>query len=125
MARSVTHLLRVLETFQALGIDFISLSEAIDASTPAGKMTFTVLGAVAELERSLIIERVKAGLRNAQANGKKLDRPKRNLNEQRISALHAQGCGWKQIAKDLGFGVGTVLRHVRAGSKIQENVFGT
>ena len=69
-------------------------------------MTFTVLGAVAELERSLIIERVKTGLRNAQANGKKLDRPKRNLNEQRISALHAQGCGWKHIAKDLGFGVG-------------------
>jgi DNA invertase Pin-like site-specific DNA recombinase len=56
MARSVSHLLRVLETFGALGIHFVSLSEAIDTATPAGKMVFTVLGAVAELERSLIAE---------------------------------------------------------------------
>jgi DNA invertase Pin-like site-specific DNA recombinase len=125
MARSVTHLLRVLETFQALGIDFISLSEAIDTSTPAGKMTFTVLGAVAELERSLIIERVKAGLRNAQANGKKLGRPKRIFNEQRISALRAQGLGWKAIAADMGVGVGTVIRHSGEGSKTRQKVFGT
>jgi len=61
MARSVSHLLRVLETFNALGIHFVSLSEAIDTATPAGKLVFTVLGAVAELERSLIVERVKAG----------------------------------------------------------------
>jgi DNA invertase Pin-like site-specific DNA recombinase len=57
-ARSVSHLLRVLEQFQALGIDFVSLSENVDTSTPTGKMVFTVLGAVAELERSLIVERV-------------------------------------------------------------------
>ncbi len=53
-ARSVSHLLRALETFKALGIDFVSYSEQMDTSTPAGKMVFTVLGAVAELERSLI-----------------------------------------------------------------------
>jgi DNA invertase Pin-like site-specific DNA recombinase len=75
-ARSVSHLLRALETFQALGVDFISLSENVDTSTPTGKMVFTVLGAVAELERSLIVERVKAGLRNARAKGKKLGRPR-------------------------------------------------
>jgi DNA invertase Pin-like site-specific DNA recombinase len=66
-ARSVSHLLRALETFGSLGINFVSLSEAIDTATPAGKLVFTVLGAVAELERSLIVERVKAGLRNARA----------------------------------------------------------
>src|SRR6266705_6613105 len=60
-ARSVSHLLRALETFKALGIDFVSYSEQMDTSTPAGKMVFTVLGAVAELERSLIVERVRAG----------------------------------------------------------------
>jgi DNA invertase Pin-like site-specific DNA recombinase len=125
MARSVTHLLRVLETFQALGIDFISLSEAIDTSTPAGKMTFTVLGAVAELERTLIVERVRAGLRNAQAKGKKLGRPRRVLNAQRISALRAQGLGWKTIAADMGVGVGTVLRHAGEGSKSPQHLFGT
>jgi hypothetical protein len=63
-ARSVSHLLRALETFQALGIEFVSLSEHMDTSTPTGKMVFTVLGAVAELERSLIVERVRAGMRN-------------------------------------------------------------
>ena len=65
-ARSVSHLLKALDTFRALGIDFVSLSENLDTSTPAGRMVFTVLGAVAELERSLIIERVRAGIRNAK-----------------------------------------------------------
>ena len=73
-ARSVSHLLRALEEFRALGIEFISLSEQVDTSTPTGKMVFTVLGAVAELERSLIVERLRAGLRNARAKGKKLGR---------------------------------------------------
>src|SRR6202042_1991917 len=65
-ARSVSHLLRALETFKALGIEFVSLSEQGDTSTPTGKMVFTVLGAVAELERSLIVERGRAGLRNGR-----------------------------------------------------------
>jgi DNA invertase Pin-like site-specific DNA recombinase len=59
-----------------LGVDFISLSENVDTSTPTGKMVFTVLGAVAELEKSLIAERVRAGLRNAKAKGKLLGRPR-------------------------------------------------
>jgi DNA invertase Pin-like site-specific DNA recombinase len=66
-ARSVSHLLRALETFNALGIAFASLTEQVDTATPAGKMVFTVLGVVPELGRSLIVERVKAGLRNAKA----------------------------------------------------------
>jgi len=69
-ARSVSHLLRALETFRAQGIEFVSFSEQFDTSTPAGKMAFSVLGAVAELERGLIVERVKAGLRNARAKGR-------------------------------------------------------
>src|SRR5271155_1334373 len=68
-ARSVSHLLRALESFQALGIEFVSLSEGVDTSTPAGKMVFTVLGAVAELERSLIVERIRSGMKNARAKG--------------------------------------------------------
>lgn len=74
-ARSVSHLLRALECFESLGIAFVSLSEQIDTTTPAGKLVFTVLGAVAELERSLIGERVRAGLRNAKAKGVRLGRP--------------------------------------------------
>jgi DNA invertase Pin-like site-specific DNA recombinase len=90
--RSVSHLLRALETFKALGIDFVSLSEQVDTSTPTGKMVFTVLGAVAELERSLIAERIRAGIRNAGAKGKRLGRPRITVDAARIAALRAKGC---------------------------------
>jgi len=90
-ARSVSHLLRALETFRSVGIEFVSLSEQVDTSTPTGKMIFTVLGAVAELERNLIVERVRAGLRNAVAKGKKLGRPRKVRNETEIKRLRAQG----------------------------------
>src|SRR5271168_1659596 len=90
-ARSVSHLLRALETFRALGIEFVSLSESIDTSTPTGKMVFTVLGAVAELERSLIAERVRAGLRNPRSKGKRLGRPRVPVDAARITSLRAQG----------------------------------
>jgi len=102
-ARSVSHLLRALETFKALGIDFVSYSEQMDTSTPAGKMVFIVLGAVAELERSLIVERVRAGLRNARAKGKRLGRPRVAVDAARIARLHAQGRSIREIADELGY----------------------
>ena len=74
-ARSVSHLLSALETFRSVGIEFVSVSEAIDTTTAAGKMMFTVLGAVAELERSLIGERVRMGVQNARRRGVRLGRP--------------------------------------------------
>jgi DNA invertase Pin-like site-specific DNA recombinase len=95
-------LLRALETFKTLGIDFVSFSEQMDTSTPAGKMVFTVLGAVAEFERSLIVERVRAGLRNARAKGKKLGRPRLKLDRSRIARLRAEGRSLRQIAVQLG-----------------------
>ena len=116
-ARSVSHLLRALENFKALGIEFVSLSEQVDTSTPTGKMVFTVLGAVAELERSLIAERVKAGLRNAVAKGKKLGRPRAALDRSKIDALRAQGLSWAKIAAKLGVGEGTVRRVAQASAK--------
>jgi DNA invertase Pin-like site-specific DNA recombinase len=128
-ARSVSHLLRALETFRAQGIEFVSFSEQLDTSTLAGKMVFTVLGAVAELERGLIVERVKAGLRNARAKGKRLGRPPRVLDRAKIAALRAQGVGWKRIAVQLGIGVGTIHKASRSdapllgGSKTRERVF--
>jgi DNA invertase Pin-like site-specific DNA recombinase len=101
-ARSVSHLLRALETFNALGVAFVSLSEQMDTSTPTGKMVFTVLGAVAELERSLIAERVRAGLRNARAKGKRLGRPRANLDASRVGRMRAEGLTIREIAEDLG-----------------------
>jgi DNA invertase Pin-like site-specific DNA recombinase len=109
-ARSVSHLLRALETFKAQGIEFVSFSEQLDTTTPAGKLVFTVLGAVAELERSLIVERVKAGLRNAKAKGKKLGRPRRVVDARKIAMLRQQGRSWPKIAKLLGIGVATACR---------------
>jgi DNA invertase Pin-like site-specific DNA recombinase len=108
--RSVSHLLRALETFKALGIDFVSLSEQVDSDTPTGKMVFTVLGAVAELERSLIAERVRAGIRNARAKGKRLGRPRIAVDAPRIAALRAQGHSWGTICREMALGKGTAQR---------------
>lgn len=116
-ARSVSHLLRALETFNALGVGFVSLSESLDTSTPAGKMVFTVLGAVAELERSLIAERVRAGLRNAVAKGKRLGRPRVIVDPARIAALREAGLSWAKIAARLDVGEGTVYRAAHASAK--------
>ena len=107
-ARSVSHLLRALEAFKALGIEFVSLTEGVDTSTPTGRMIFTVLGAVAELERSLIAERVRAGLRNAKAKGKKLGRPRLVADRSQIARLRAQGCSIREIAVQLGCSLGFV-----------------
>jgi len=107
-ARSVSHLLRALDTFRVLGIEFFSLSELLDTATPAGRMVFTVLGAVAELERSLIAERVRAGLRNARAKGKRLGRPRVAVDGAQIARLRASGLSWPKIARELGVSVGTV-----------------
>jgi DNA invertase Pin-like site-specific DNA recombinase len=98
-ARSVSHLLRALETFKALGIDFVSYSEQMDTSTPAGKMVFTVLGAVAELERSLIVERVRAGLRNARAKGKRLGRPRVGVDPSRLAACERRAGPYERSPK--------------------------
>jgi DNA invertase Pin-like site-specific DNA recombinase len=108
-ARSVSHLLRALETFGALGIEFVSLSEQVDTSTPTGKMVFTVLGAVAELERNLIVERVRAGLRHARAKGKRLGRPRKSIDAGAVRSLRAAGESWRTIARKMDVSVGTAF----------------
>lgn len=116
-ARSVSHLLRALETFKSLGIEFVSFSEQMDTSTPAGKMIFTVLGAVAELERSLTVERVRAGLRNARAKGKTLGRPRVTVDATKIASLRASGASWQTITGQLGISAGTAKRAFYSLSK--------
>ncbi len=121
-ARSVSHLLRALDTFRSLGIDFISFSEQLDTSTPTGKMVFTVLGAVAELERSLIVERVRAGMRNARVKGRRIGRPPRTcLNQDaRRSIFEAYAMGGvslRQLAVRFGTSIGTVQRCIQLYQK--------
>jgi DNA invertase Pin-like site-specific DNA recombinase len=117
-ARSVSHLLRALETFKSLGVEFVSLSEQVDTSTPMGKMVFTVVGAVAELERSLIAERVRAGLRNARAKGKRLGRPPAVADASQIAALRAHGRSWREVAVKIGVSVRTARRIAPERGKI-------
>lgn len=107
--RSVSHLLRALEEFSHLGIDFVSLSESIDTSSPMGKMIFTVLRAVAELERNLIKERVHMGISRARKQGKALGRPKRIFDKEKARAL-AQMMSVRQAARQLGVSRGVVER---------------
>src|SRR5262249_48433766 len=109
-ARSVSHLLRALEEFSHLGVDFVSLSESIDTSTPMGRMIFTVLAAVAELERNLIKERVAMGMARARRQGRTLGRPRVGVNAHYVSALRRDGLSWNEIANKLGVGRGTVCR---------------
>jgi DNA invertase Pin-like site-specific DNA recombinase len=121
-ARSVSHLLRALETFRSLGIEFISLSEQVDTSTPTGKMVFTVLGAVAELERSLIAERVRAGLRNARAKGKRLGRPRKAVDPSLVAHLRAQGASWRAVGAKLGVAPATAYTVARRRLEIPPRV---
>src|SRR5499425_205092 len=116
-ARSVSHLLRALEEFNHFGINFVSLSESIDTSTPMGKMIFTVLGAVAELERDLVKERVHMGLSRARKQGKRLGRPKVEVDPLQVAGLRARGFSWNQIADKLGIGRGTAERAFKSLSQ--------
>src|SRR5580692_7781138 len=97
-ARSTKHLLLSLEEFRSLGIQFVSYQENIDTSSPLGQALFTIVSAVAQLERDLIRERVSAGIRNARANGKTLGRPIRVVDRDRILQMRSEGLSLRQIA---------------------------
>jgi DNA invertase Pin-like site-specific DNA recombinase len=88
----------------------LACSSTVDTSTPMGKMVFTVLGAVAELERSLIVERVRAGLRNARAKGKRLGRPRVSVSLAKIHTLRAAGLTLREIAMRCGISKTSVIR---------------
>src|ERR1700719_1815742 len=117
-ARSTKHLLTALEEFRSLGIQFISYQENVDTSTPLGQALFTIVSAVAQLERDLIRERVSAGIRNARANGKKLGRPMNGVDGDRILELKAQGHSLRQIATTLGVGYGTIRARLLTSKKL-------
>jgi DNA invertase Pin-like site-specific DNA recombinase len=109
-ARSLRQLVNALEEFRALGIDFISLHEGVDTSTPNGRLVFGIFGSIAEFERELIRGRVISGLAAAQARGVRLGRPRRTVDAAQIASLRASGASWREISQQLGVGVGTVCR---------------
>jgi DNA invertase Pin-like site-specific DNA recombinase len=108
--RSLRHLVNALAELEALGLTFISLRDDLDLSTPSGRLVFQIIGAMAEFERALIQERVRAGLRNARAKGKRLGRPRVIVDASRIASLRAQGRSWAQIVEETGASKGTAQR---------------
>ena len=113
-ARSTKHLILALEEFRNLGVDFVSYQENIDTSSPLGSAIFTIISAVAQLERDIIAERVKAGLRRAKENGKKLGRPKVKVDLDQVKALHSQGYSTRAIAQELGLTKSTAANLVKS-----------
>jgi len=112
-ARSSHHLAITLEEFVNLGINFISYSESIDLGSPMGKAMFTIISAMAQLERDIISERVKAGLRNARAKGKILGRPPVDEEtKEKIKELRGKGISIRNIARQLKIGKSTVERNL-------------
>lgn len=112
-ARSVTHLLRALEEFRKLGCGFVSTTESIDTNTPLGSAVFAILGAVAQLERDLIAERVRNGLINAKAKGIHIGRVKVRDSEL-IRKLIASKITYREVARIAKCSTGAVSAEVRA-----------
>ena len=110
LGRSLQNLIELLNQLESVRIDLFFHQQAIDTSTPMGKMMFSILGALGAYERELIRERVIAGLQTAKSRGVKLGRPSK-MNEgmrNAVQLLRVNGMGIKQIAKELQIGIGTV-----------------
>src|SRR3989454_9634432 len=113
LGRSVRHLVETLELLRHLDVEFISLREQIDTGSPLGQAVFTIIAAIAQLERSLIVERVKAGLRRARAEGKRLGRPRLKVDERQLRIVASQKLPVRAAAKALGGSPSSYLRLVR------------
>src|ERR1700747_697129 len=87
-------------------VAFVSLRDNLDFSTPSGRLMFQIIGAMAEFERALIQERVRAGMRNARAKGRRLGRPRVIVDTSQIASLRAQGRSWSQIRDEIGVSKG-------------------
>jgi DNA invertase Pin-like site-specific DNA recombinase len=101
-ARSLRHLVNALEEFRALGVEFVSLHEGVDTSTPNGRLVFGIFASIAEFERELIRQRVRSGLAAARARGRKLGRPAKRVDVGRILTLDRAGRSLRQIAAEVG-----------------------
>ena len=111
-ARSTRHLIEALEEFRILNVQFCSVREQVDTTTPTGKILFTLIAAMAEFERSLIQERVRAGVARAQAQGKHCGRPRVEVDVRPAVALLDQGRGLKLVAQILGVPRSTLRRRL-------------
>jgi DNA invertase Pin-like site-specific DNA recombinase len=114
IARSTRHLLEVLDELSRLQIQFVSFREALDTCGALGRAVTVIIGAIAELERSLIVERVRAGMRRAKLEGRRIGRKPLNLDTAAIIGDRARGLSLREIAKAHQISTATVRRVLRA-----------
>jgi len=114
-ARSLKHLITALAEFDHLGIDFVSHQEAVDTATPAGKALFQMIAVMAEFERELIRERVKAGLENYKRKGGTLGRRETRFDVNEAILMRKEGKSWREISKKLGVSKTVVYRRLTRG----------
>jgi DNA invertase Pin-like site-specific DNA recombinase len=113
--RSLRHLVNALADLDSYGVAFVSLRDNLDLSTPSGRLMFQIIAAMAEFERSLIQERVRAGLRNAKAKGMKLGRPRRIVSRDEMARLRERGASFREIGEAVGASPGTVRTRLLCG----------
>lgn len=115
--RSLKHLVNALADLESLGVSFVSLKDSLDLTTASGRLLFQLVAAMAEFERSLIQERVRAGIRNARNKGRRLGRPRLEVDRARVLCLRANGASLRHISEQLGISVGSVHRALQECSK--------
>ena len=113
IARSVRHFLDVLDELNRLNVEFVSFREQIDTGGPLGRAIVVIIGAIAELERNLIVERVRAGMRRARLEGRHIGRNRLVLDTASICDDRARGRSLRQIAKQHRISAATVQRVLR------------
>lgn len=112
-ARSLKFLLVTLDDFRARGIDFVSMQDNIDTSTPTGRLSFAIVGAVAEMEREMNRERTRSGIAAARRRGARIGRPRVEVDVARARTLLATGDSVRGVAKKLAVGASTLARALR------------
>jgi len=114
-ARSTKHLVNALDEFRHLGISFVSYQENLDLGSPMGEAMFTIIAAIAKLERDIIADRVRSGMRRAKAQGKHVGRPRTRIHADRVWQLRQDGLSISEIALQLGASESTIRRAVKRG----------
>ncbi len=113
MARSTLNALQLLQEFEQMNVRLIAVKQTFDTNTPLGRAFFTLAAMFAELERSILIERVRAGMARAKAEGKRIGRPVRRVDLEQLRRLRAEGLSIRQIARRMGTPSSTVAKRLQ------------
>ena len=115
LGRSLSHLIRLVDTLSSLGVDLVSLGDpGLDTTSPHGRLIFSVMGAVAEFERELIRERTRAGMASAKRRGSRIGRPRVHVPVARARAMVADGLSQREVARRLGVAHATLRKALGA-----------